>query len=170
MDVIRKARGTHKVASHGGRALAQRRREGIISQYAFRDGLGRRRVDNDMRASSFQTREVVLPRRLIPARVDAKAQPRLTAEGAATAASHGTRDPDNRTQHSRRLAARRADLPPLRPAHGNLRPRERFDAHFDACFPYPRAKNRFRHPPAFESALRTARRQPPRRDVARQAA
>ena len=47
---------------------------------------------------------------------------------------------------------------------------ERFDAHFTACFPYPRAKNRFRHPPAFESALRTARRQPPRRDVARQAA
>ena len=41
---------------------------------------------------------------------------------------------------------------------------ERFDAHFTACFPYPRAKNRFRHPPAFESALRTARRpRPPRR-------
>ena len=41
---------------------------------------------------------------------------------------------------------------------------ERFDAHFTACFPYRRAKNRFRfrrrsptaHPPAFESALRTA--------------
>jgi hypothetical protein len=39
---------------------------------------------------------------------------------------------------------------------------ERFDAHFTACFPYPRAKNRFRHPPAFESALRTVRPRSPR--------
>ena len=76
MDVIRKARGTHKVASHGGRALAQRRREGIIiSQYAFRHGLGRRRVDYGMRASSFQTREVVLPHGLIPLEDNASSCP-----------------------------------------------------------------------------------------------
>ena len=66
MDVVGEARRAHEVAGHRGRAVAQRRREGIISQYAFRDAFGSRRVDDLVGYAVFQPREIVLPRRHIP--------------------------------------------------------------------------------------------------------